>query len=157
MEPKPARFLQLLALIGSVFIGTLLTVLLILLSFRFLMAALDQIPWLTYIYMGVMLCIPPVLFCTVFYIFFKRTGSHPSKPVRLFSKSVFILAIAYWLFLLGTDLVFFLKNGYGELGKYETYNLIPLFSTVALIFFMGVLQALTTEKEKDWMDKYKDA
>ncbi|MEN9964637.1 MAG: hypothetical protein RL582_1732, partial [Bacteroidota bacterium] len=39
----------------------------------------------------------------------------------------------------------------------ETYNLIPLFSTVALIFFMGVLQALTTEKEKDWMDKYKDA
>ncbi|MEY4703299.1 MAG: hypothetical protein RIR96_1196, partial [Bacteroidota bacterium] len=109
------------------------------------------------IYMGVMLCIPPVLFCTVFYIFFKRTGSHPSKPVRLFSKSVFILAIAYWLFLLGTDLVFFLKNGYGELGKYETYNLIPLFSTVALIFFMGVLQALTTEKEKDWMDKYKDA
>jgi hypothetical protein len=157
MEPKPARFLQLLALIGFVFIGTLLTVLLILLSFRFLMAALDQIPWLTYIYMGVMLCIPPVLFCTVFYIFFKRTGSHPSKPVRLFSKSVFILAIAYWLFLLGTDLVFFLKNGYGELGKYETYNLIPLFSTVALIFFMGVLQALTTEKEKDWMDKYKDA
>ncbi|MEY4702468.1 MAG: hypothetical protein RIR96_365, partial [Bacteroidota bacterium] len=38
MEPKPARFLQLLALIGFVFIGTLLTVLLILLSFRFLMA-----------------------------------------------------------------------------------------------------------------------
>jgi hypothetical protein len=34
--------------------------------------------------------------------------------------------------------------------------LIPLFSTVALIFFMGVLQALTTEKEKDWMDKYKN-
>jgi hypothetical protein len=66
------------------------------------------------------------------------------------------LAIAYWVILLCIDLIFFLKNGYGELGKYETYNLIPLFSTVALIFFMGVLQALTTEKEKDWMDKYRN-
>ena len=157
MEPKPARFIQLLALIGSVFIGTLVAVFLLLLLFRVMMAALDQIPWLTYMYMGVMLCVPPVLFCTVFYIFFKRTDSHPSKPVRLFSKSIFLLAIAYWVILLGIDLVFFMKNGYGELGKYETYNLIPLFSTVALIFFMGVLQALTTEKEKDWMDKYKDA
>lgn len=157
MEPKSARFLQLLALIGSVFVGVLVSLLLILVIFRFMMAALDQIPWLTYIYMGVMLCIPPVLFSTVFYIFFKRTGSHPSKPVRLFSKSVFLLAIVYWMYLLITDFIFFLQNGYGELGKYGTYNLIPLFATVALIFFMGVLQALTTEKEVDWMEKHKKA
>lgn len=157
MIPKPARFLQLFGIIFSIFLGILLCALLLMIVFRYAMVALDYIPWLTYIYMGIMLCIPPVLFNTVFYIFFKRTGVHPSKPVRLFSKSVFILAGIFWFVLWASDMLFFIKTGYGDLQKYQSYDLIPLTASVAFIFLMGVLQALTTEKEVDWMDKYKTA
>ena len=61
-----------------------------------------------------------------------------------------------WIGLLVLDFINFLKNGYPDIDKYFSYQILVLSSSVAVIFFIGILQALTTAKEKDWMEKYAD-
>lgn len=52
-----------------------------------------------------------------------------------------------------TDLIHFFRTMATDTDKYFSYHLGFLVSNGALIFFIGILQALTTEKEKDWMER----
>jgi K+-transporting ATPase A subunit len=69
---------------------------------------------------------------------------------------LFAVGILIWIVLLVIDFVNFFKNGYQDIGKYFSYQLLPLTSNVAVVFLTGVMQALTTAKEKDWMEKHAD-
>lgn len=147
------RFLFLGGMILLSALGILVFVALLMVLLRLLMGVMDQIPWMLYVYMTVMLFIPSILFLSVFVIFFKRSGTHPKKWVKWFSRSSFVFASISWLTILGWDLRFFLQTGYGDINRYQSYSLSALGSTVFFIFFMGIIQALTMQPELDWMER----
>jgi hypothetical protein len=156
MEDQFSKYLRLFGNILFSFIGFILLSALLLLGLRFLMGALDYMSWFSYIYMCCMLLLPAGLFISVYMIFYKRTKNHPVKIVRLLSNLLFAVGILIWIVLLVIDFVNFFKNGYQDIGKYFSYQLLPLTSNVAVVFLTGVMQALTTAKEKDWMEKHAD-
>ena len=156
MGDQFGKFIRLFGNIFFSFIGFIVLISLLLLGLRFFMGALDYLSWFRYFYLSLMLMIPSVLFITVFVIYFKRTKNHPSKPVRIISDSIFVSAILSWLVVLVIDSIQFLKHGYTGIDKYYSYNLLYLVINVATIFIVGIMQALTTAKEKDWMERRVD-
>jgi len=149
------RYFYLLGKIILLIISIFLIAFLLLLGLKFLMQGLDYIPWFTYAYMCVMLLIPPVFFSTVFYIFWKRTIKYPGKIIRLISYAIFLFFIIGWVSVLGSDFVIFFKNNYGDINRYNAYNLMYLSATIFMIFITGIIQALGMPKEVDWMEKHR--
>ena len=156
MGDQFGKFIRLFGNIFFSFIGFIVLISLLLLGLRFFMGALDYLSWFRYFYLSLMLMIPSVLFITVFIIYFKRTKFHPSKPVRIISDTIFVSAILSWLVVLVMDSIQFLKHGYPDIDKYYSYNLLYLVINVTTIFIVGIIQALTTAKEKDWMERRVD-
>jgi hypothetical protein len=147
------RLLYLAGMILLTALGILLFVALLMVLLRLLMGVMDQIPWMLYVYMSIMLFIPPLLFVTVFVIYFRRSAFHPKSWVRWVSRILFVVAAISWLVILGRDFHFFLNSGYGDINRYESYSLTTLVPSVFFIFFMGILQALTMQPELDWMER----
>lgn len=147
------RFLYLGGMILLSALGILVFVALLMVMLRLLMGVMDQIPWMLYVYMTVMLFIPTILFVSVFVIFFKRSGMHPKNWVKRISRVSFVLASISWLIILGWDLRFFLQTGYGDINRYQSYSLNALVPSVFFIFSMGIIQALTMQPELDWMER----
>ncbi len=156
MEDRFSKFLRLFGNVMLLAIVLILLPFLILLLLRVVMGSLDSISWFSYIYIAFMLILPAAVFISVFTIFFKKTKYHPSRFVRGISKAVFITGILGWIIALVLDASTFFKKGYTDIDKYNSYSLLFIASNGFVIFLIGIIQALTTEKEKDWMDKYKD-
>ncbi len=156
MYNQSGKFFRLFATIFFSVVGFVLAIGLLMLLLRLIVSSFDQIPWFTYFYMCIIILLTPCLFITVYSIFLKKTVYHPSKPVKMISYLVFTMAILSWLTVLTIDFIEFFKNGYPDIDRYYGYNLLFLFINVAIIFFSGVMQALTTEKEKDWMEKRRN-
>ena len=89
-------------------------------------------------------------------IFFKRTGSHPSTIVKYISWVLFIAGIGISLYFLITDLLLYFKIHDRNVTNYECFGKWYLAGNVAAIFLIGVMQAFSTSKEKDWMEKVKE-
>ena len=51
------------------------------------------------------------------------------------------------------DIITFFKHAYTDVEKYQSYNMIFLAANVAAIFLVGVMQAFSAPKEKDWMER----
>ncbi len=156
MEDQLSKFIRLFGNIFFSFIGFILLSAISLLGLRLLMGVLDYMSWFSYVYMCFMLILPPGLFITVYWIFFKRTKRHPSGFVRFFSNLIFLTGLLMWVVLMVLDFLTFFNSGYQDIDKYNSYQLLILASNVTAIFFTGVVQALTVPKEKDWMEKYAD-
>jgi hypothetical protein len=58
-----------------------------------------------------------------------------------------------WGIVLVLDLGTFFRTNAREIASFYSYNVIFLSLNVATIFLVGVMQALSAEKEKDWMEK----
>ena len=156
MEDRFAKYLQLSFNLFFSFLGFLVAVLLLLLGFKYAFRLLDYIPWFVYLFVIFIIIVPASLFGTIFTIYFKRTKSHPSAAVRLISQGFFILALLCWAAAFVMDMITFFKTGAREVSSYYSYNIFLLTASVAGIFLIGVIQALTSEKEKDWMERRND-
>ena len=156
MEDQFSKYLRLFGKIFFSALGLVIGLLLSLVVLRYFFGMLDQLSWFSYLFSAFIIFLPGVFFLIVFLLFFKRTLSHPSKGSRLLSYVFFMMAIFAWLYVLFIDTITFFKQAYTDIDKYRSYQLLFLASNVALIFFIGVLQALTTNKETDWMEKYRD-
>lgn len=146
-------------LFGTIFLsllGFLAGIALLLFLFRWLMVGMDQFRWFNHVYMVLMLLLPSLILGSAFTLFFIRTRHHPSAGIRLVSRILCSLALLYALFVVFHDLWFFYQHRYAEINRYLSFGLLFLVSEVALLFFVGVLQALTTGKEKDWMERARD-
>lgn len=97
--------------------------------------------------------LPPALFSSVYVIFFKRTKLHPSARVRMISQALFVLGIICSITVLATDIISFFSGYYIDIAKYNCYSLPYLAGNVGMIFLIGILQAFTTQKEVDWIDR----
>lgn len=153
MPEEQGKFIRLFGTIFFSILGAIVSFVLLMLLFRLFLSSLDYIPWFTYFYMSLVLLLPTALFVSIYIIFFKRTKSHPSKPVRLFSNAVFIAGIVSWFVVLALDCINFFKTVSEEINHYYSFELLFLAGNVAIIFLIGIIQALTTAKEKDWMEK----
>ena len=109
------------------------------------------------LYQLLIIALPSSVFATVYYIFFKRTKTHPSAAVRLISRIVFILGFCTCLFVLIIDFMKFFKNPVFGTEGYRNFSLAFLAGNVATLFIIAILQAFTTNKEEDWMEKRKKA
>jgi hypothetical protein len=95
----------------------------------------------------------PALFSSVYVIFFKRTNRHPAAVVRIISKILFVIGIVCSLGVLVSDIIsFFTKYGI-DIADYRCFSIVYLAGNVAMIFLIGIIQAFTTKKEVDWMDR----
>lgn len=145
-----------IVLAGSIFltmIGFLLSLVLLLLGLKWLLGLLNYIPWLTYLYMLGILLLPASLFISVYYIYARRTRRHRSAVVRYVSWLLFAVATLAWIVCIVLDLKTFIAKAHTDISYYHSFDMIFLAGNVGLIFFTGVYQALTAEKEVDWIDR----
>ena len=149
------KFLRLFGRIGLTglifFIALFATIYLL----RMIFGVLDFMPWFSMFYTLLIVFVPAFIFVTVFVIYFYQSKRHISKNVRLFSNIIFSVMLTAWACCLITDLITFFKSHYRDIAHYNSYNLAFLAANVGVIFFVGILQALTSSKEVDWMDRNK--
>jgi hypothetical protein len=95
----------------------------------------------------------PALFSSVYVIFFKRTKQHPSAIVRILSNTFFVLGIICSVIVLIIDIIAFFNKYEIDISAYRCFSLAYLAGNVGMIFLIGIIQAFTTPKEVDWMDR----
>ncbi len=97
--------------------------------------------------------LPPALFSAVCVIFFRRTKKHPVGWVRVFSKLLFVAAIAISAYVLVIDMISFFTKFNIDIDAYQCYSLPYMAGNIAGLFLIAIIQAFTTSKEIDWMDR----
>ena len=95
----------------------------------------------------------PALFSSVYVVFFKRTKQHPSAIVRIVSKTLFVLGIVCSVTILVNDIITFFTKYDIDITSYRCFSLAYLAGNVGMIFLIGIIQAFTTRKEADWMER----
>lgn len=156
MEDKFAKYLQLSNRLVITLVCFVAAVLLLLFGLRLAFGLLDSIPWFKYLFTLFIIMVPTLLFITIFLIYFSRTKKHPVAWVRYLSWSLFVAALLVWSYFLVTDFITFFKTMSQDIGTYHSYSRWFLAGSVALIFIVGIIQALSTEKEKDWLEKRRE-
>jgi hypothetical protein len=100
-----------------------------------------------------MVTLAPAILSAVYVVFFIRTKSHPVAWVRILSYIIFVIAIAISLAVLVRDMIAFFTRFNIEIGGYYGLGLGYLASNVGMLFLIAIIQAFTTKKEVDWMDR----
>lgn len=100
-----------------------------------------------------MITLAPALFSSVYLVFFKRTKRHPSAIVRIISKILFLLGIVCSITVLVIDIITFFSKYEIDITAYKCFSLAYLAGNVGMIFLIGIMQAFTTQKEVDWMER----
>ena len=121
------------------------------------MGILDQVPYFSQVFMLFTILVPFSVFTFAYGLFWRKTKSHPNRSTRLFSYIIFAIAIGCWLYFLGNDVFRFFKYNYDSIGKYISFNMWVLAGSVASLYVVGMIQALSMPKEKNWLDKYNEA
>lgn len=153
MEDRLSKFLGLFWGILFSFIGIIGLLVLLMFGLKLIMGGLDHFSWFSYFYTSFFILLPACFFGSVYWIYFRKTKAYPVVWVRYFSNIIFFSFVLLWIYNLYRDGVVFLKNAYTSIDKYDSYNLLFLSVNVAALFLIGIIQALSTEKEKDWMQK----
>lgn len=156
MQDSFGKYLRLFGTLFFTFIGFITALVLLLFGLRFFFGMLDHIPVFVYLYMVLILMFPTCLFMTAYIIYIRRTRTHPSKPVKIISYLIFSVALGFWGYFFVKDILVFAKYFYRTIDQYSTYNLLFLFLNVACIFLVGIIQALSMGKEKDWMARNQE-
>lgn len=156
MDDRFTKYSKLYALIFALFLAVPVMIALFIGFFYGFFKIFASRP-LDIFYELLVVAIPPALFAAVYYIFFKRTKQHPSKPVKAVSQVLFIIAFCICLVVLVTDLLhyFKLKSGAYDIGQFNSYSLAFMAGNIALLFVIALVQAFTTNKEEDWLEKRK--
>ena len=100
-----------------------------------------------------MITLAPALFSSVYLVFFKRTKRHPSAIVRIISIILFLLGIVCSITVLVIDIITFFSKYEIDITAYKCFSLAYLAGNVGMIFLIGIMQAFTTQKEVDWMER----
>ncbi len=153
MDDQFGKYLRLFGSLFFLVIGFIFALILLLIGVRLLFGLMSYIPWFTYVYIIFILLVPSVLFITAYLIYFKRTARHPNKIVKWISYLLFSAALIAWMISLVLDIGIFYKHAYTSIGMYYSYDMIFLIANVACFFLVGVMQAFTTNKEVDWMER----
>jgi hypothetical protein len=97
----------------------------------------------------------PAIFMSVYFIFFKRTKKHPAKAVKIISQIIFVAGFLTSLVVLVFDMISFFTKFNTDITGYHGLSLTYLAGNVAILFLIAIIQAFTTNKEVDWMDRQR--
>jgi drug/metabolite transporter (DMT)-like permease len=106
-----------------------------------------------FIFQVLILSVPAAVFATAYSIFMRRTKQHPSAGIRIVSGLLFVGGLLSCLVLLLIDLVVFFKHPTNDIVDYHCYSIPFLAANIGCLFFIAIVQAFTTKKEPDWMDR----
>lgn len=154
MEDTFTKFSRLYFYIAALFLAVPVLIALIIGIFYGFFSIFASKPF-DVIYQLCIVALPPALFAAVYYIFIRRTKHHPSKVVKIISQVLFILAFCCCVVVLLTDLIDYFKSKYSsyEVANFKSFSIAFLAGNVALLFIIAMLQAFTTKKEEDWLEK----
>ncbi len=156
MDDRFTKYSKLYVLVFGLFLAVPVTIALFIGFFYGFFKVFASRP-LDIFYELVVVVIPPALFGAVYYIFIKRTKKHPAKIVKIISQLLFIIAFCICAVVLVNDLLHYFKLTAGtyDIGYFNSYSLAFMAGNIALLFIIALVQAFTTEKEEDWIEKRK--
>jgi len=99
--------------------------------------------------------LPPAIFTAAYYIFSKRTKNHPSPVVRIISQVLFIAGICCSIVILVLSIIAYFNSGHQDVSAYKSCSLAFLAGNTGALFLIAIIQAFTTKKEEDWIEKRK--
>jgi hypothetical protein len=149
------KYIKLLGTIILTFVGFIIALALVILGLRYIFGLLDFMPWFSVMFTLIIICVPALLFITVYLIYVRHTKPHPSRAAKIFSYIIFTIALIAWLYFWILDFIIFFKHHYNNIEAYHCYNLAFLATNVFFLFLVGIVQALSTNKEIGWMEKNK--
>ncbi|MEO7445793.1 MAG: hypothetical protein ABIT96_05520 [Ferruginibacter sp.] len=147
------KYLALLVRLAAMVIIFVILLALLMLGLRFIFGLVGYTKWVSVLYSAIVLALPTVFFISVYTLYFKRTIHHPSNPVRIISRIIFVLAIISWITIFVLDARNFLTGRYEDIEGYLSFEVYILAANVSLLFLVAIFQALTTGPEKDWRDR----
>ena len=155
MEDKFIRYSKLYFLIFLLFLSIPVIIGLIIAVFYGFSKLISTAP-VDIIFEMLIVSIPAAIFTTAYTIFFVRTKQHPAAAVRIISWILFSIGIGFCMVFLVLDLIsFFHKHGY-DISSYRSFSTIFLAGNIAGLFLIAIMQAFTTRKEQDWMEKRRE-
>ncbi len=151
MEDKFIRYSKLYFLIFLLFLSVpVIIVLLIGVFYGF--SKLVSIAPLQFIFELLILSVPCAIFASAYYIFFRRTKFHPSPVVRVISRILFVIGFCLALVFLVLDIITYFHK-HIDISDYRSFGTWYLAGNIGGLFIIAIMQAFTTEKEKDWMER----
>lgn len=152
MEDKFTRFTKLYILIFLLFLSIPVAFGLVVGTFYGFSKIISSAP-VDIIFELFIISMPTAVFSTAYLIFFKRTKKHPDAFVRIFSKLIFVLGLASCGVFLVLDMIAFFRHRGLDINDFYSFGIIFLAGNIGMLFLIAILQAFTTEKEKDWLEK----
>ncbi len=120
---------------------------------KYFIAGVNMIPGVLNAFTFSILSLPAFILFSVYAIFFRRTRLHTSAVVRMISWGLLGLALAAIAIVYTMDCITFFSTGNPEVTDYHCYSRYFMVPGISLLFGIATLQALSTEKEKDWMER----
>lgn len=156
MDDKFVKYSKLYILLFFLFLSVPVIIGLIVGTFYGVFKLVSSAP-VDYIFELLIISIPTAVFSSAYIIFFKRTKQHPVALVRGISKTLFVIGFGFCAVFLVLDMVsFFLKRSY-DVSEYLCFTVPFLAGNIGGLFAIALMQAFTTHKEKDWLEKWKEA
>jgi len=151
----PGKYIRLFGTLILGFVGFILSLILLFLAIRLVFGFVNELSWFTYVFSVFVLSVPAAIFITAFTIFFFRTKKHPSGSVRIFSTILFGLFLCAWAVFYVLDIIAFFKTGQTQIVETKSWDMIFITASISCLFVVGIMQALSTPKEEDWLERNK--
>lgn len=152
MEDKFVRFSKLYILIFLSFLAIPVSLGLIAAILYGLSKTISSGP-IDFVFHLLVISLPATVFATAYSIFFKRTAQHPVAAIRIISKILFAIGIISCLVLLTLDIILFFHQPATDIIDYRCFSIAFLAANVGGLFLIAILQAFTTKKETDWLER----
>ena len=136
-----------------VFVGFVTGVTLLVLLLKFLFIPVFRQPWFELLFYIAILSAPFVLFEFVHIVFFRRTRHHPSAFIRIFSRVLFVAGMIFCAVVYVKDMISFFQRENEAINQFLSFDLRFLCINIFGLFLIAIIQASTTAKEKDWMER----
>ncbi len=120
---------------------------------KYFIAGVNLIPGIQKAFAFCILSLPAFVLLPVYAIFGRRTKNHPSVAVRGISYLLVGLALLAIIVVYIFDLSTFFRTGNADIMDYYCFDHYFIVPGITLLFVLATLQALTSAKETDWMDR----
>jgi hypothetical protein len=145
------KYIDLMIAILLSIAGFFLLLTILFFALRYFVAGLNMIPGVLKGFSFCILSLPAFILFSVFAIYIRRNKLHPSPIVRGLSYVLLGAGLLAIPAVYGVDVYQFFKTGKTDVTEYYVYSRYFIVSGISLLFIIATIQALTTEKEVDWM------
>lgn len=151
MEDKFIRYSKLYFLVFLLFLSVPVIIGLIIASLWGFSKVISSAP-MDVVFELLIMSIPCAIFASAEYIFFRRTRFHPSNVVRVISRVLLAIGFCLAIIFLIMDIITYFHKPV-DVNDYRSFNMWYLVGNIGGLFLVAIVQAFTTQKEKDWMDR----